>query len=222
MTRAFLLLLTLAVPVRAAAPVSLCDVTANPPAYDGKQVEITAFVTNGWENTTLFDPRCEARIWVEYDEGVRRRRAALLHATLRGRFDLGGRARHLGQWSVFHVSEIVSVDPHDVRGVDYDTETPVPEADCFKTKFPARSDLLNEQRAADDGSRAWAFDDPLRVASERVPGVKLRRTHRRRGRQTFEGAGRVVIVSRPYWLSFFAANRKRVAWVVLAVHETGC
>ena len=215
-------MVALAMPLRAATPVSLCDVAANPPAYDGKEVEITAFVTNGFENSTIFDPRCESMVWVEYDDAVKRTRHALVHATVRGRFAAGPGHGHLGQWSLLRVSEIVSVDPHDLCRVDYRAEAEVPDADCVNSKFPPRSELLEQQRAADAGTRAWAFTDPLRVASERAPGVRLRRTHRRRGRQTFEGAGVTVIVSRPYWLSFFAANRTRVAWVAIAVHETGC
>lgn len=32
----------------------------------------------------------------------------------------------------------------------------------------------------------------------------------------------MVVVSRPYWLSYYAKDRKRVAWVVLAAYESSC
>lgn len=32
----------------------------------------------------------------------------------------------------------------------------------------------------------------------------------------------MVVVSRPYWLSYYAKDPKRVSWVVLAAYESGC
>jgi hypothetical protein len=210
-----LLILALALPVRA---LSLCDVAANPKAFDGQTLEITAFVSQGFEDSTLFDPRCESMVWVENSPS----KSALVHATLRGKFSAGPGFGHMGAFSLFTVDEVVSIDPHDLCRVDYGVQTEAPDADCFRSTFPPRAELLDEQRAADAGTRAWAFRDPRRVAAERVPGVTLRRTYRSRGRMTYEGGGVRVVVSRPYWLSFSAANRKRVAWVVIALYNTNC
>jgi hypothetical protein len=32
----------------------------------------------------------------------------------------------------------------------------------------------------------------------------------------------MVVVSRPYWLSFHAKDPKRVAWIVAAAYESSC
>jgi hypothetical protein len=88
---------------------------------------------------------------------------------------------------------------------------------------------LESQSKAEDGSRSWAFDDPRRVAldliqqdgrGKLVDPSRLRTVHRRTASMEYEmklpGAGKEysVTVSRPYWLSFYARDPKRVAWVV--------
>jgi hypothetical protein len=88
---------------------------------------------------------------------------------------------------------------------------------------------LESQTKAEDGSRSWAFDDPKRVAldliqqdrhGKPVDPSRLSEIHKRIGIVEYEmklvGNGEVysVTVSRPYWLSFYARDPKRVAWVV--------
>jgi hypothetical protein len=54
-------------------PVSFCDLLADRAAYNHQRIEVTAFVSHGFENFTLFDPRCESDmpgIWVEYGGSV--------------------------------------------------------------------------------------------------------------------------------------------------------
>jgi hypothetical protein len=31
-----------------------------------------------------------------------------------------------------------------------------------------------------------------------------------------------VVISRPYWLAFYASGRKRVTWIVKAFYESSC
>lgn len=218
MTRSILLILALALPVRAADVVALCDVAANPKAFDGQTLEITAFAAKDFESSTLFDPRCESSVWVENLP----KQWTLERATLRGTFSAGPGFGHLGQWSLFRVTEIVSVDKHRACGLDRHLDAEEPDADCVKSTFIARAEMLDQQRAADEGARAWAYRDALRVASERAPGVQLRRTQRSRGRRAYEGGGLRIVVSKPYWLSFFASNPKRVAWVAIVTYDTNC
>ena len=35
-------------------------------------------------------------------------------------------------------------------------------------------------------------------------------------------ASYMVVVSRPYWLSFYAKDRQKVAWVLAAAYESSC
>jgi hypothetical protein len=48
--------------------VSTCQATKDPEAYNHKLVEVTAFVSHGFENFMLFDPACppSSQIWLEY------------------------------------------------------------------------------------------------------------------------------------------------------------
>lgn len=48
--------------------VSSCQVKNNPAAYNHKLIEVTAFVSHGFEDFTLFDPDCPSspQVWLEY------------------------------------------------------------------------------------------------------------------------------------------------------------
>ena len=49
--------------------VTLCQLRTDPAAYNHKLVEVTAFVSKGFENFTLFDPTCSSgstSVWLEY------------------------------------------------------------------------------------------------------------------------------------------------------------
>lgn len=88
---------------------------------------------------------------------------------------------------------------------------------------------LESQSKAESGSRSWAFNDPKRVAlnliqedshGKPVDPSRLKAVHRRMASIGYElklpdaGKEYSVTVSRPYWLSFYARDPKRVAWVV--------
>src|SRR5436305_14399064 len=52
----------------AATDVTLCDLLKDPGRYNHRLVQVTGFVSHGFEDFTLFDPRCpseEASIWLE-------------------------------------------------------------------------------------------------------------------------------------------------------------
>src|ERR1035438_6922393 len=48
--------------------VSACQIKGDPPAYNHKLVEVEAFLSQGFEDFTLFDPTCPnyPDIWLEY------------------------------------------------------------------------------------------------------------------------------------------------------------
>ncbi len=50
--------------------VTACQLQSDPPAYNHKLVEVTAFVSHGFEDFTLFDPTCSdwgsTEVWLEY------------------------------------------------------------------------------------------------------------------------------------------------------------
>ena len=95
---------------------------------------------------------------------------------------------------------------------------------------------LQAQHDAESGSRDWAFTDPARVASDalsrvthshdQLAGIKL--THDTPTRKTYQwnsaenAKSYMVVVSRPYWLSFYAHDPKRVAWVAVIAYEATC
>jgi hypothetical protein len=48
--------------------VTICQLTSDPSAYNHKLLEVTGFVSHGFEDFTFFDPRCSSPhdIWLEY------------------------------------------------------------------------------------------------------------------------------------------------------------
>jgi hypothetical protein len=96
--------------------------------------------------------------------------------------------------------------------------------------------LLRAQHDADSGSRDWAFTDPARVAADTLAktahlghdAAAMKLTHDSPARKTYEwksaGSSKsyMVVVSRPYWLSFYAHDPSRVAWVAVIAYESAC
>ena len=48
--------------------VTICQLQSDPSAYNHKLLAVTGFVSHGFEDFTLFDPRCSSphNIWLEY------------------------------------------------------------------------------------------------------------------------------------------------------------
>ena len=278
----------------AEAPVTLCDLAADPAAYDHRSIEITAFVSHGFEDFTLFDPRCpdaDGRVWVEYggrfasgtiyccdvgdertrekplvvedvvttivenaklrqfDHLVQRRSESVVHAVLRGRFFAGEKTDlpggtywtgygHFGLHSLVVIEEVLSVDPQDLPGSEYGgaADAGIASAECIQQRRGmSRPMAIEEQRQAETGTRTWAFTNPTGVAAEAVhgilgdqPGLRLRASRTDQGRITYRATVRGrpstwwIVVSRPYWLTFYAADPRRTVWTAVAIHETGC
>jgi len=55
-------------PIEEPIKVNVCQLKKDPSAFDHKRVEVTGFVSHGFENFTLFDRTCSAwpSVWLEY------------------------------------------------------------------------------------------------------------------------------------------------------------
>lgn len=278
--------------------VTLCQLAKDRAAYDHKLIQVTGFVSHGFEDFTLFDPGCSSRfdIWLEYggtaasgtmyccgvtasrsrpkqlvveqipirlvedaqfgefDKLLQRRPDSVVHATIIGRFFAGkqteypngrswGGYGHMGCCSLLAIEQVVSVDPQDREDLDYGASADQPElngAGCWSKYLYedwSGSESIKFQERADEGERDWSFDDPRRVAigelsritkldekslagmkeARRAPGRIVYHWRSRAARSSF-----MIVVSRPYMLTYFAKDPKRIAWVVTASHEYGC
>jgi len=150
---------------------------------------------------------------------------------------------HMGCCSLLAIQQVVSVDPHDREDVDYSVTPDQPrigEVGCgytFLVRFLQYDDLIQAERSAEAGERSWAFDDPKRVASDALATSlktgqlsieELKQTSTVQGRTVYEwnpdgkDVSYMVVVSRPYWLSFYAKYKMKIAWVVIAAYESSC
>jgi hypothetical protein len=189
------------------------------------------------------------KVFKEFDRQTRQphrsdRKGNVLHATIIGRFFAGqklsyrngawGGYGHMGCCSLFAIQEIKSVSPQVRDDLDYSASPDEPDWRWkFLTPiFPGNS-VVEDQKQADQGTRAWSFNDPKRVASDAIkefakieePGeLKLKATQQNPGRIDYEwrrtntSSRYMVVVSRPYFLSFYARDPKMVAWVVVAAY----
>lgn len=150
---------------------------------------------------------------------------------------------HMGCCSLLAIQQVVSVDPHDRQDLDYRASPDQPDTDklaCGYRDLVSRdpySESIEAQRKAELGSSRWAFDDPRRVASNALARLvnvhenstaKMKQKGKAQGRFVFEwkSPGKqaiyMIVVSRPYWLSFYSKDPKTIAWVVIAAYEASC
>jgi hypothetical protein len=278
--------------------ISVCQLKSDPVAYNHRLVEVTGFVTHGFENFHIFDPACDSwpDPWLEYGGttasgtmyccGVTTERSrpqplvvegitidlvddarlkefdklilsgpdSVVHATIVGRFFAGelittevrsfwGGYGHMGCCPLLAIQQIVSVDPRESNELDYGAEADQPNLDKECTGYEILNELFNRnlsikaQERADLGQEEWAFSDPQLVATEGLAQllklsdpstIELKQTRQRQGRIIYwwkpEGKTTryMVVVSRPYLLSFYAKDPKRVAWVLIGAYETSC
>ncbi|HUO15152.1 MAG TPA: hypothetical protein VMX38_09205, partial [Verrucomicrobiae bacterium] len=150
---------------------------------------------------------------------------------------------HMGCCSLLVIERVESFEPHTRRDLDYTAEAGWYEDEGCK--WGSEQNLLRisvdnwdgagqkgiaEQEKADHG-QSWAFTDPQRVAMESLKLLYpsqlpiLHNVKKTPARQVFRWrSGKksvVVVVTRPYWLSFYAASHS-VAWVTTMIKEVGC
>jgi hypothetical protein len=135
------------------------------------------------------------------------------------------------------------VSSQDRDDLDYGASPDQPDIDktgCgYRDLTPIQpaSDLIHAQQEADLGNRDWVFDDPQHVASDAIARFAkieeasiagLKETRKAQGRVVYEwrpskkAETYMVVVSRPYWLSLYSHDPKRVAWVVAAAYVSSC
>lgn len=274
--------------------VSVCELANNPPEFNHKLIQVTGFISHGFEDFAIFDPSCSTRqsIWLEYggtnksgtmyccgvtadrsrpeplevekipisltideqfqqfDKLIQQEHDTTIHATIIGRYFSGekheypngtfwGGYGHMGCCTLLAVERIVSVDPHDRKDIDYGASDTIPELNklnSYEIVTPNNSskDLIMVQQKAETGEREWSFDNPFRVASEALALlskvneksiVGISQIRQSQGKIVYRWRNRaakvsyLVIVSRPYWLSYFAKDSKKVAWVITTVYK---
>jgi hypothetical protein len=150
---------------------------------------------------------------------------------------------HMGCCSLLAIEQVVSIDPQDREDLDYGASPDEPRVDkvgCgyrFLVPIEPYSGSIQAQQTAEAGQRDWAFDDPQRVASDSLARLlkidessikRLKQTRQAQGRFVYEwnppgeNVSYMIVVSRPYWLSYYSKEAKRVAWIVLAAYESSC
>jgi hypothetical protein len=149
---------------------------------------------------------------------------------------------YMGCCSMLAIQEIKDADTQWHADLDYgeSNEKLDFQPGCnLRPLLPAEQDaaLIEAQHQAESGTRDWAFTDPARVASDalsrtahigqdQLAAIKL--THDAPERKTYQwnftgnSKSYMVVVSRPYWLSFYAQDPKRVAWVAVIAYEATC
>ncbi|MGO9649431.1 MAG: hypothetical protein ACLPOO_15415 [Terriglobales bacterium] len=163
--------------------------------------------------------------------------------TINGATSWGG-AGHMGCCSLFVIQRVESFEQHTRNDLDYTSEAGWYEKEgCKYGQLQYRrhvslqymdgvgEQVIAEQKKADSGEAAWAFTDPQRVAADSLkpffPGQVpvLRSVKKTPARQVFRWKNGnnqvVVVVTRPYWLSFYAASHP-VVWVSTMIKEAGC
>lgn len=177
---------------------------------------------------------------------------AVEHATLIGTFFAGqqmetatehywGGYGYLGCCSLLAIHEVKDADTQWRPDLDYgesNEKLDLPNPDCtLRMLLPDEQNavLIQAQHDADSGTRGWALTEPARVAADALArltkkkslmasDVKLIRDST--PRKTYQWSGKnktyTVVVSRPYWLSYYGRDSKQVAWVAVAAYETSC
>lgn len=140
--------------------------------------------------------------------------------------------------SLLAIEQVVAVEPHDLRNIDYRSvpdQPPLGDEVCFVRPIGEtdHAAAIQQQRQAESGPDNWRFSDHHRVAVETLAAVvdqpiRLKTMKQMPGRVTYRAAAPgsrnsyMVVVSRPYWLASVAARRDRIAWVSIAAFEYGC
>lgn len=150
---------------------------------------------------------------------------------------------HMGCCSLLAIQQVLAVEPQIRTDLDYRASPDQPEirkTGCgYRDFVPVESTaaFIAAQQQAERDNSEWAFIDPQRVAavtlakllnidSTTITGI--RQTRKAQGRLFYEwrpkrkGKTYLIVASRPYWLSFYAKDPKRVAWIIIAAYESSC
>lgn len=151
---------------------------------------------------------------------------------------------HMGCCSLLAIQQIVAVDSQQRDDLDYAASVEGPETikrHClsyrYLTPISNGKEILEAQQKAETGERDWSFNDPRRVATNALARflntkeeaiTKLREVRRTKSRVVYNFLSveklksYLVVVNRPYVLSFYAKDPKKIPWVVVAAYEMSC
>ena len=153
---------------------------------------------------------------------------------------LAGGYGHLGCCALFMIQQVLDVqEQSQVPDLDWNRGTEYPKADCWQwigneLKQPA---MIAAQRRAEHGEEEYAFTDPQRVAMSALPlfsskpkvqNIRLQTIKESSFRKVYKATekGRktkyLIVVSKPAWLSFYAKDKQRIAWVVVDGDQIDC
>jgi hypothetical protein len=159
-----------------------------------------------------------------------------------GKVEWGGYG-HMGCCSLLAIQRVISVNPHDREDLDYRSSPDQPNLEkvgCgFQDLVPPwpYSDWLKAQQTADLQGSEFAFDDPKQVATTALIQLakldegtltELKEKQHSQGRIIYElkkdegKATYMIVLSKPYLLSFYAKDSKKVAWVVIGAYKSSC
>ncbi len=196
-------------------------------------------------------PLVDDKPFHEFDRLIRKPPESIVHATLNGTFFAAGHNTtasgatgygQVGCCSLLMIRQVMAVDPQTRTDVDYRSSPDQPTAvnNGCEVKIvleEASKDGIAAQQQAEVGPRAWSFDDPVRVGTDALTGllkldpaaaVTMTQLRKMAGRDIYEwkpGGKKesyTVVVHKPYWLSFYAKDAQKVAWVVMAIYESSC
>jgi hypothetical protein len=207
------------------------------------------------ENIPL--PLTDNQLFEDFDKAIQPpfragQSGAVEHATLIGTFFAGqqmetaaehywGGYGHMGCCSLLAIQEVKNADTQQRPDLDYgesNEKLDLPDPDCtLRTLLPDEQNaaLIQAQRDADNGMRAWALTDSARVAADALSHLAKKKsliatdvklTRDAIARKTYQWSSKnktyTVVVSRPYWLSYYGRDSRQVAWVAVAAYETSC
>lgn len=185
----------------------------------------------------------------DFNKSISRPPDAIVHATIQGRFFSGeklvlpggtiyGGFGHFGMCSLFAIQKVVEVSSQENKNLDYRATADEPGDKYIKPdggyEHLEVKKGIELQEKAESGEREWSFDNPQRVASEYLARMlkideksvfgmrQIRKSQARimyywKNKKTKDSY--MVQVSRQYWLSFYAKDPQKVAWIVIGAYK---
>ena len=275
--------------------ISLCELQNSPADYNQKLIEISGFVSHGFEDFSIFDPTCNSHqsIWLEYggkissetiyccgdtakpnrsknlvvenfpislvNDGnfqslhklLKRPPGAIVKATISGRFFAGKKKQykekiswegygHFGCCSLFAIQQVIAVDTTERDDLDFRSTADQPQTSgvgsgfTYLDTYTSSQEVIKLQQKAEIEKINWRFDNPQKVAAEFLAHhlkidekqiADIKQTRQTPSRIIYEWKNLatqkdfMIVVSRPYWLSFYAKDSQKVIWTVIAAYE---
>lgn len=191
-------------------------------------------------------PLLEDENFRKFDELLHRPPDAIAHATIQGRFFSGEKSElindetyrgygHEGACSLFAIQKVVSVDSQEAD-LDYRSSVDDPDDKYINSGY----DILEEERAleiqkkADNGEATWRFNSPKETAIKYLADrsrikensiLGLKEISKSQGRVIYHWKNKsdkklyMIVVSRPYWLSFYSKVPNKVVWFVRSAYR---